>query len=128
MQTILEPRSETEASALRVVSANGFGEAVIGSTDPYQRPAVHRSSKAHDRSHQLAETIAESLLAVVEFARRLAADFQRWQRARATYLALRELDARILRDLGFHRSELLSVAAEVAGNADFTRVRLSRAI
>jgi uncharacterized protein YjiS (DUF1127 family) len=127
MQTKFEPRSEAEASALRVFSANGFGAAVTGDVGPtFGRNLYHRVSA--ERSYQLAEIVAASLLAVVGFARRLAADFQRWQRARATYLALRDLDARILHDLGFHRSELMSVAAEVAGRADFTRARLTRVV
>lgn len=129
MQTILKLRSKAEASALRAFSANGFGDAPIGGTDPHQTSAADLYRKARaNRSYQLAKTVAASLRGVADFARRVAADFQRWQRVRATYVALRELDARILHDLGFHRSELMSVAAEVAGNADFTRTRLSRAI
>ena len=46
------------------------------------------------------------------------------RQARATYDALRHLDDRMLRDLGFDRSEITSVAAEVAGTAARTRVRL----
>jgi len=127
MQTTLESRSEADASALRAFSANGFGDAVIGDASPTSSlDLYHRAGT--DRSHRLAEVIAASVQAIVDFGRRVAADFKRRQRARATYLALRTLDAHILRDLGFHRSELMSVAAELAGNADFTRARLSRAI
>jgi hypothetical protein len=46
------------------------------------------------------------------------------RRARsATHAALAELDHRALRDLGFDRSEIESVAAEVEGVAERTRVR-----
>ena len=127
MQTTFQSRSEADASALRALSANGFGDAVIGDASPTSSLDLYHRARM-DRSYRLAEVIAASLQAVVDFGRRVAADFRRRQQARATYLALRTLDARILRDLGFHRSELMSVAAEVAGNADFTRVRLSRAI
>ena len=127
MQTTFESRSEADASALRVFSANGFGDAVIGDARPTSSLDLYDRAR-FGRSYQLAEVIAASLQAVADFGRRVVADFRRRQQARATYLALRTLDARILRDLGFHRSELMSVAAEVAGNADFTRVRLSRAI
>jgi hypothetical protein len=43
--------------------------------------------------------------------------------ARAIYDALRQLDDRTLHDLGFDRSEMTSVAAEVTGEADCARVR-----
>lgn len=55
--------------------------------------------------------------------------FGRWaeqsrQRAqtRATWMALRELDARTLRDLGFDRSEILSVAIEAGAGRQATRI------
>ena len=126
MQTTLQLRSESEASALRVFSANGFGDAVIGDVGaPLTLDLYH--ARVH-RSYRLVEIVAASVEAVASFARRVAADWKRWQRARATYVALSELDSRILHDLGFHRSELMSVAHEVAGRIDFTRARLSRAI
>ena len=57
--------------------------------------------------------------------------FAAWKRrrlARQTLLALHKLDARTLRDLGFDRSELVSVAAEVSGDAEVTRARLLTAV
>lgn len=53
----------------------------------------------------------------------LVAGWRRQRAARATYGALRELDDRVLHDLGIERSELTSVAAEVAGQAARTRVQ-----
>lgn len=48
---------------------------------------------------------------------------QRRRDTRAIFNALSELDDRTLQDLGFHRCEILSVASEVAGEAERTRVR-----
>jgi uncharacterized protein YjiS (DUF1127 family) len=63
------------------------------------------------------------LRAVADAVRRARESWKRGQQASATYVALRALDARTLRDLGFDRSELASVAAECAGAIDRTRVR-----
>jgi uncharacterized protein YjiS (DUF1127 family) len=43
---------------------------------------------------------------------------------RGTTEALAGLDARTLRDLGLDRAEIFSVAAEAAGNAELTRLRI----
>jgi uncharacterized protein YjiS (DUF1127 family) len=56
-------------------------------------------------------------------ARRAYARRQQRRQARATCDALRGLDDGALRDLGFDRSEITSVAAEVTGAAESTRVR-----
>jgi uncharacterized protein YjiS (DUF1127 family) len=48
---------------------------------------------------------------------------QQRRNTRAIFNALSELDDRTLHDLGFHRCEILSVAAEAAGQAEPTRVR-----
>ena len=48
-----------------------------------------------------------------------------WQRQRLAgevYAALRELDTRTLRDIGLDRSEIASVAREVAGLAERQRL------
>src|SRR5436190_23742543 len=46
--------------------------------------------------------------------------------ARNLRAALRDLDDRTLRDLGFHRDEISSVVAELGGDAMPTRVRTLR--
>lgn len=56
--------------------------------------------------------------------RRMVAQAKRRRAARGAYLALRVLDAHALRDLGFHPSELASVAPELSGVAEATRVRM----
>ena len=44
----------------------------------------------------------------------------------AIYDVLRQIDDRTLRDMGFHRNALRSVAAELSREAECTRVRTSR--
>lgn len=61
-----------------------------------------------------------------EFARDAPARYRRRRQMRAIYDTLQGLDNRTLRDLGFHRSEIMSVAAEVVEEAERTRVRVLR--
>ena len=119
-------RDETHAQALRTFVGNGFGDAAIGRTEPHvllDSVELYHLAREH-RSYQLREIVKAMLQAVVDSVRQTVTRWKCQQRARATYLALRRLDARTLRDLGFHRSELMSVAAEVVGHADLTRTRL----
>ena len=62
--------------------------------------------------------------AVGAFARRAYAGYRQRREANALSDALRQLDDRLLRDLGFDRSEIRSVAAEVTGEAETTRMRV----
>ena len=74
------------------------------------------------RSREIARLLAAALAAGTSLAQRLLARWHRAQLQRDTYRTLNELDNRTLRDLGFDRSEILSVAAEIAGTAESTRV------
>ena len=128
MQNTFELRDEAHAQALRTFAGNGFGDADIGRTEPHvllDSVELYHLARAH-RSYQLREIVNATLQAVGDVVRQMVTRWNRQQRARATYLALRGLDSRMLRDLGFHRSELMSVAAEFAGVADCTRARLDR--
>ena len=60
---------------------------------------------------------------LLESFKRMHARWARRRRAADTYAALSTLDTRTLRDIGLHRSELLSVAAEIVGDAERTRAR-----
>ena len=61
-------------------------------------------------------------------ARRAWATQRERQHAARTRRALRDLDDRALRDLGFARDEIDSVAAEAAGQTECTRIRVALAI
>ena len=74
----------------------------------------------------LGDLIAAAVRVVRAVVVRAHARYQESRRARDTYEALRQLDDRSLRDLGFVRDEIRSVAAEVAGQAERSR-RLVRA-
>ncbi len=127
MRNTFQLRSESEARALRVFAGNGFGDAVIDPTElqlPLSSGELYHLARAH-RSYQLREIVSAALQAIGDFGRRMITRWKHRQHASATYAALRALDPRILRDLGFHRSELMSVAAEVAGVAESTRARFA---
>ena len=49
--------------------------------------------------------------------------WRHWRLRRAAAETLHSLDDRTLRDLGFHRSEIGSVAAEISGRAEVTYIR-----
>ena len=118
-------RNEHDKLALRAFAANGFGDAAIGRTEPdsllnsielQQQARVHRSRWQSRLLNNLARAAAD-------YVRGVRARWEQRQRVRATYLALRALDASTLRDLGFHRSEILSVATEIGGDSGWSRVR-----
>jgi uncharacterized protein YjiS (DUF1127 family) len=70
--------------------------------------------------------ILAAIRAARAIARRVRARYQQVQQARTSYEAFRRLDAHTLRDLGLHRSELMSVAAEYTREAGHARVRTLR--
>ena len=67
--------------------------------------------------------VVAAIQAVGAIARRAHARHRQRQEAKVIYDTLWDLDDRMLRDLGFDRSEITSLAAEVAGQAERTRVR-----
>jgi uncharacterized protein YjiS (DUF1127 family) len=60
--------------------------------------------------------------------RQFLARWRRHRQAAAMRATLRGLDAHTLRDLGFHRSEIESVVAEVTGDAEPTRLCTQRTL
>ena len=82
-------------------------------------------ARAH-RSFTLVEIIVAAIQAVGAIARRAHARRRQRRQAWDLYDGLQQLDDRTLRDLGFHRSELRLVAAELSGDAECNRLWTSR--
>jgi uncharacterized protein YjiS (DUF1127 family) len=123
-------RNSTELNRLTglkepALATNGFGDSTNADAVSSTRLAnyqLHRAARAH-RSFTLGEIIVAAVQAAGAIVRQAQARHRQRQRAKATYDALQELDDHMLRDLGFDRSELRSVAAEATGDAERTRVR-----
>ena len=93
--------------------------------------AAHAATAAHPVRHDVDAAPARSgwsrwleRLGIV--LRALRTRHRRRVAARDLRAALRDLDDRTLRDLGFHRDEIASVVAELGGDAMPTRVRTMR--
>ncbi len=116
---------EVEPWAQHGLAANGFGDVTTTDTASSARRTsypLHQAARVH-RSFTLGEIIMAAIQAIGEIARRAHARHRQRRQAKATYNALRQLDDRTLRDLGFDRSEIRSVAAALTGEAEYTRVR-----
>jgi len=74
------------------------------------------------RTAMQAVLIRQGWDAIREVVRRAREQHRQRRESRSIYHALHALDDRTLRDLGFHRCEILSVAAEVSGRAESTRL------
>jgi uncharacterized protein YjiS (DUF1127 family) len=100
-----EPRNADLASPVGAIIAFAPGDS----------PLLHKTAGMRE----LFADISQWVVAVTR--PRLDAWRQRRQ-ARETYRALRELDAHTLRDIGLDPSELRSIAAEVSGALEVTRM------
>ena len=122
-------RDEIEAWAWHASAANGFGDPRLTDTPYPTWPStyeVYREARV-ERAAALRRMIA----AVVETVRAAAIRaYERYRQYRATRITCDELSAlddRALRDLGMSRDEIQSFAAETAGLAEQTRVRVRQA-
>ena len=116
---------ELDAWARRAMAASGFGDAPESAAAPTMMPdaAELTASARAARSASLWEVIAVVTDAVRASVRRGISAWRRQRDELATYRALHALDRRTLHDIGLDSSEARSVAAELAGGADRTRVR-----
>ncbi|GMV58756.1 MAG: hypothetical protein AMXMBFR72_18600 [Betaproteobacteria bacterium] len=120
--------SAIDAWARRAVAANGFGAADLSGAPPAAArveagealaqfvDAPHRASFAQI-ARAFADLAADALRGAV-------AKWRAGRIARAARAELAQLDDRTLSDLGLHRSELGSIAAELAREADTNRRRV----
>jgi uncharacterized protein YjiS (DUF1127 family) len=122
--------AELDGWARRAATANGFADARADAQVMPQGPDAYRLTleARSESSASLAAILAALAAAVASAVRRLHASWSMARSARATYRALRQLDARTLHDLGLDRSEMRSVAAEIAGESDRTRVQALRTL
>jgi uncharacterized protein YjiS (DUF1127 family) len=117
------PAHEGDAWAHQPLVANGFDDAAATEL-PTSYGVIHTARR--NRALMLGALTAAAIQGAAAIARRVYAHLrQRWQ-ARATYESLQQLGDYELRDLGFHRSELESIAAEVTGAVEPTRTRAWR--
>jgi len=112
----INSREPNEALALRAIAANGFGDAVIDRTGTHADLAalpLHAAPRTQS-AHAVGQAIAGVARTLASILQRLVTDYRRHSLERATGRALAELDARALRDIGLDRSEIRSVARDLA--------------
>ena len=110
-------REPNEALALRVLAANGFGDAAIERTgaDTHFAAARLHAAARRQRARAIGAAIAGAARSIASPLHQLIADYRRHRDERETHRALTWLDARALRDIGLDRSEIGSIARELAG-------------
>lgn len=127
------PASGTGKAAHAASAAN---DRAVASNDAFactelafaERSALQLAAAARsDRAIRIGALVAAALSALGARARTLAERISDARKAHATMRALRDLDSRTLHDLGFHRSEILSVALAGGRDTATRRVRFARA-
>jgi uncharacterized protein YjiS (DUF1127 family) len=120
---------EIESRAQYARAANGLGDVdALAATHAARRARYELQQAARTRRWlTLGEMIVAAIRAGGALARRAYARYRQRRQASAFYDALRRLDDHTLRDLGFDRSEIRSVVAEVTGEAEHTRLRVTLA-
>lgn len=104
-----------EAWASRASGTSGFHDAALALRRAPSRPTaheLHRNARVA-RSQAVAGIIAIAVESTHNAMSRAFASYRAHRDARETMRALRGLDDRTLHDLGYHRSEIESVAIEL---------------
>jgi uncharacterized protein YjiS (DUF1127 family) len=126
------PVAELDAWARHAAAAGGFGE---GDLTPVRvgspvtvapsdsAPAGGRGSRA-----SLWMIVRAIGTAIGDHARAIALRWRAYREMRRTCLALGGLDERTLRDIGVSDGEIGSIAAELAGRAERTRIQALRTL
>jgi uncharacterized protein YjiS (DUF1127 family) len=96
-----------------------------GASLPRPSYAFYRAARAR-RSAVLAVTCVRAWRSARALLARALRAWVRHREARGTAIELHALDDRTLRDLGFSRAEIGSVAAELSGSAERTRLLADR--
>ena len=118
-------RAQIAPRTLHAIAADGPADVVAADAAFSVRPTsfrLHRAAHAR-RSVLIGDFVVAAIRATGTIVRQAYARHRQRRKARHAYDALRQLDDHTLRDLGFDRSEIASVAAEVTGAAERTRVR-----
>jgi uncharacterized protein YjiS (DUF1127 family) len=106
------------------VDAKAIAANVDAPFDPWpSTSAIHEAARTR-RAAAIASFIDKAANCMREALRTAWIRYRRRREARGIYEALRGLDDRTLRDLGFHRCEIGSVAAEATGAAEHTRMHV----
>ena len=106
-------------------AANGFGDAIVVDATHGSAPG-HSAGCTASRPLRLGDAVANALRFLAAAVRARATKRRQRRLAQEAFLVLNGLDGRALRDLGFDRSEIASVAYELAGLAEPSRARPER--
>ncbi len=123
MRNSIEVLSDHAAPTARSHLAPKSAAAATDIGEPNRYPvsyALHRAARAQ-HGRLWGRIFSSASRAIADVVRRVVAQRRQRERADAIYSTLHALDARTLRDLGLHRSEIGSVAAELTAQADSTR-------
>jgi uncharacterized protein YjiS (DUF1127 family) len=122
--------AELDVWARHAFAANGFGDADVTAPATASRPdAIEPHAAA--LQHRIASfwSICIAIGAAIGAAlHKSAVRWGEWREMRRTYSALSQLDERTLKDIGFGDHEAGSIAAELAGRAERTRVHALRTL